>query len=231
MPTPRPFDLPRYLSLLPPFQDLPAASLARLAAHSQLRRLARGDTVFRAGEPCTVFNVAVTGQFKLFVLSAAGQEKVIEIAGPGCSLAEESTFSGQPYRVHAQAQGDALLLTLDKTALLAEVSESAGLARRLLSGVGSRMQSLVHDIESQALNSGVQRVVAYLVRDGSGTEPAPATVALPVSKATIASRLSLTPEYFSRVLRDLESAGLIRVDHRAIRINDRRRLAAYPRVA
>ena len=32
------------------------------------------------------------------------------------------------------------------------------------------------------------------------------TVSLPVSKATIASRLSLTPEYFSRVLHELEAA-------------------------
>jgi CRP-like cAMP-binding protein len=52
-------------------------------------------------------------------------------------------------------------------------------------------------------------------------------VSLPVSKATLASRLSLTPEYFSRVLRELEEAGLIEVDKRDIRILDTRRLAAY----
>ena len=53
------------------------------------------------------------------------------------------------------------------------------------------------------------------------------TVSLPVSKGTVASRLSLTPEYFSRVLRELEEARLIEVDKRDIRIIDTRRLAAY----
>ncbi len=52
-------------------------------------------------------------------------------------------------------------------------------------------------------------------------------VVLPVSKAAIASRLSLTPEYFSRVLSELESAGLIEVQRRTIRILDMERLAAY----
>ena len=44
------------------------------------------------------------------------------------------------------------------------------------------------------------------------------TVSLPVSKATIASRLSLTPEYFSRVLHDLTVAGLISVEGRTVRV-------------
>jgi CRP-like cAMP-binding protein len=53
------------------------------------------------------------------------------------------------------------------------------------------------------------------------------TVSLPATKATIASRLSLTPEYFSRVLHELSSAGLIEVDRRDVRIPDAARLAEY----
>ncbi len=52
-------------------------------------------------------------------------------------------------------------------------------------------------------------------------------MSLPVSKATIASRLSLTPEYFSRVLHELESRGLIQIDRRDIRIPDPRKLSSY----
>jgi CRP-like cAMP-binding protein len=48
-----------------------------------------------------------------------------------------------------------------------------------------------------------------------------------VSKATIASRLSLTPEYFSRVLHELEAEGLIAIDKRDVRILDVQRLASY----
>lgn len=54
------------------------------------------------------------------------------------------------------------------------------------------------------------------------------SISLPVSKATIASRLSITPEYFSRVLHDLEAAVLIHIDKRDIHIPDTARLAKYP---
>ncbi len=89
----------------------------------------------------------------------------------------------------------------------------------------------MHDVQAYALQNGVQRVIGYLLRD-QGVEDCVSgeivTVSLPVSKATVASRLSLTPEYFSRVLRELEEAGLIEVDKRDIRILDPQRLASYP---
>ena len=65
-----------------------------------------------------------------------------------------------------------------------------------------------------------------LLRDAE--DAGPCTVELPVSKGTLASRLSLTPEYFSRVLRELEEAGLILVEGRRIHIPAVERLAAYP---
>jgi CRP/FNR family transcriptional regulator, dissimilatory nitrate respiration regulator len=39
--------------------------------------------------------------------------------------------------------------------------------------------------------------------------------------------LSLTPEYFSRVLHELEADGLIEIQRREIRILDAQRLAQY----
>ena len=93
-----------------------------------------------------------------------------------------------------------------------------------------RLHGLVHDVQAYALQSGVQRVIGYLLRDQETHDAAgggAVTVSLPVSKATIASRLSLTPEYFSRVLHELEAAQLIEVDRRDILILDVQRLAAY----
>ena len=81
-----------------------------------------------------------------------------------------------------------------------------------------------------ALLAGRRLVIGFLVRDPGrgGCEPSEVrTVSLPVSKATIASLLSLTPEYFSRVVHDLESRGLIDIDRRDIRIMDAKRLTAY----
>ena len=227
----RAFDLPRYLAVLPLFSDLSRPELERLAQGCHLRRLVRGETLFRVGQPCEEFHVTVTGQVKLFAVSPAGQEKVIELLGPGTSFAEALMFTGQPYIINAQALTDSLVLSVGKQAVVQEIEQDARFAMRMLAGISRRLHGLVHDVQAYALHSGMQRVIGYLLRDQTAEDCVSGeviTVSLPVSKAVIASRLSLTPEYFSRVLHELEDAKLIEVDKRDIHILDAGRLSRYP---
>ena len=224
------FNIPRYLATLPLFSHMNPAELQRLAAGCTLRRFERGKLVFRQGEPCEEFHVVVVGQVKLFVLSPTGTEKVIELCGPGQSFAEAVMFMGMPYVVSSQTLSDTLLMTIEKRVVLDEIAASPSFALRMLAGLSRRLHGLIKDVEAYALHSGVQRVIGYLLGERlSESEIASEsiTVTLPVSKAAIASRLSLTPEYFSRVLNELETAGLIQVDKRDIRIADTARLANY----
>ncbi len=224
----RNFDIPRFVSVLPLFSDLDTAEVERLATGCQLRRFERGEMVFRMGEPCESFHVVVVGQVKLYVISPAGQEKVIELVAPGHSFAEALMFLGKPCMVNAQALTDSLVLTVQRQTVLDELQRDARFALRMLAGLSRRLHGLVHDVQAYSLQSGVQRVIGYLLRDQGVNEGGEAvTVSLPVSKATVASRLSLTPEYFSRVLRELEQAKLIEIDKRDIHILDVGRLAAY----
>lgn len=226
------FDIPRFLGRMPLFSDLAPQELERLAAGCQLRRCERGEMVLHMGDPCEAFHVVVVGQVKLFVLSPAGQEKVIELIAPGGSFGEALMFLGRPCMVNAQALSDSLLLSVQRRVVVEELKHDDRFALRMLAGLSRRLHGLVHDVQAYALQNGVQRVIGYLLRDhepgecGDGDAGA-VTVSLPVSKATVASRLSLTPEYFSRVLRELEDAALIEVDKRDIRILDVQRLAAY----
>jgi cAMP-binding proteins - catabolite gene activator and regulatory subunit of cAMP-dependent protein kinases len=223
------FDLPRYLSALPLFHDVAPTELVRLAGGCTLRRFNRGQTIFRVGDPCEEFHVTVMGQVKLFALSSNGQEKVIEIIGPGGTFAEALMFTGRPYIVTAQALTDALVLSVAKAVVMSEIENDPRFCLRMLAGISRRLHGLVRDVEDYTLSSGAQRIIGYLLRDvGEAAEKhGGVTVSLPVSKATIASRLSLTPEYFSRVLHELEEEGLIEIDRREIRISDPKKLAKY----
>ena len=224
------FDMPRYLSVLPLFSDLSQLERERLAQGCQLRRLIRGDMVFRAGEACEAFHVVVLGQVKLYVASPSGQEKVIDLVGPGHSFAEAMMFTGKPYILNAQSLVDTLLMSVSKQAVFGEIERDPRFSMLMLAGISRRLHGLVRDVEGYALHSGMQRLIGYLLRDVQGegaVNMGVVTVSLPVSKATIASRLSLTPEYFSRVLHELEVEGLIEIDKREIRILDVQRLASY----
>ena len=224
----RTFDISKYLAMLPLFEALSPDELHDVAAGSKLRRPARGEVVFRAGDPCNEFYVIVTGQVKLYMLSPSGQEKVVEVMGPGQSFGEAIMFTEQPYFMNAQALTDGMLLSVSKETVLAEIVHDHKFALRMLAGLSRKMHGLVRDVEANALHTGRQRVIRYLLNEpalDSGDADDLHTVSLPASKATISSRLSLTPEYFSRVLHEFEAQGLIKVDGREIRILDARRMA------
>jgi len=220
----------RYLGVIPLFLDLSLEERVRLGEGCQLRRLSRGDMVFRAGDPCEAFHVVIVGQVKLFVSNAAGQEKIIELVGAGHSFAEAMMFLNKPYILNVQALADSLLLDVSKQAVITEIERDPRFAMHMLAGISRRLHGLVRDVESYALQSGMQRLIGYLLSEASvdsNDVSESLMLSLQVSKASVASRLSLTPEYFSRVLHELETQGLIAIDKRDIRVLDQKRLASY----
>ena len=227
------FNIARYLVSLPLFTDMDEDELLRIAAGCSLRRYDRGINLFHVGDQCDSFHVVVLGQVKLFVVSAAGNEKVVELLGPGHTFAEAVMFMEVPYAVSAQALEDSLILTVAREVVYRELEINKRFAQRMLASLSRRLHGLIKDVEAYTLRSGVQRVIGYLLSniDPNRTSAGPAsertTVTLPASKAAIASRLSITPEYFSRVLHELAVARLIHVDRRDILIPDTARLANY----
>jgi len=217
------------LANLPLFSDLRENDLGRIAACTSSVHAAKGETIFRRGDPCGGFHVVVYGQVKLGFTSAQGAEKVIEIIGPKQSFGEALMFLEQPYIVSAQALADSMLLHVSKAAVFREIEADPMFARRMLSGLSRRLHGLVSDVESYSLRSGAQRVIGYLLRavPERHCTTKTAEITLPTTKNIIASRLNLTPEHFSRVLHDLTVAALIEVDGRTVRILDADRLRSY----
>ncbi len=216
-------DLPCFLASTALFCAMTPTELARVAALCTVRTLAKGDAVFRAGEVCEALHLVAAGQVKLFVTSPDGHEKVIEIFSAGQSFAEAFMFLDKPYIFNAQALDAAVLVEVPKCGVHAEIARDAKFAMHMLGGVSRRLQTLIQDVEGYSLKSGKQRLIAFLLRDldaHDGACPASWVAMLPASKGTVASRLSLTPEHFSRVLHELQSRGLIHIDRRAIHIPD-----------
>jgi CRP-like cAMP-binding protein len=219
----------RFLANLPLFRELAPGELDRLAAGTTEIHVPRGEIVFQKGDPCEGFHVVVYGQIKLSFVTPQGGEKVAEIISQGFSFGEALMFMNKPYIVMAQALADTLLLHVSKEVVFSSIEHHPGLARRMLAGLSRRVHALMNDVESYTLQSGMQRVIGYLLRqDAEGGEALTRwTVTLPTSKSIVASRLNLTPEHLSRILHDLAAADLIAVEGREIRILDAGRLRSH----
>ena len=219
-----------FLANIPLLRDASAEEIARMGADTRRVYAQKGEVVFRRGEPCEGFWIVLYGQVKLLVTSPQGMEKVIEIIGPGQTFGEAIMFMDVPYVVSAQTLADSLLLHVSKRTVFAELERNPAFARKMLAGLSRRLHGLIRDVESYSMRSGSERVIGFLMRIDSlenGEESNEATVTLPASKVTIASRLNLTPEHFSRILHDLSAAGLIEVNGKLIRVPDLQRLRDF----
>ena len=96
----------------------------------------------------------------------------------------------------------------------------AGYVVRDLSRVRSNWRSN-RSLDAELRNQGVVGIAEVDTRA--------LTVTLPTSKGTIASRLNLTQEHFSRILHELSEKGLILVKGRKISIPDVEKLRTYDR--
>ena len=226
MATRREPELKAFLAHLPLFDGLSAADVERIAAGTTRRRLRRGDTLFRQGERPTGLYAMVFGRVALTVRRARGHERVAEILGAGRTFGETVMFLDKPYIVGARAMSDALVLHVAKDTILAELERSAGFARRMIAGLAAKLHATVSELDLYALGSGGQRFAAWLLR-AAGDGDAAATVVLPGSKRAIASKLNLSAEHLSRVLRTLSDKGLIRIAGRTLEIPDRARLREW----
>jgi CRP-like cAMP-binding protein len=168
-------------------------------------------------------NVVVYGEIKLLATTPARGSRLTGIVEPGQSFGEPVMFLERPTLVDAQAASDSRVLHLPRVAVFEEIERNPKFARRMIAGLSQRVESLVRERDRQALGSGSERLIAYLLRHGRG-HPGPIVVTLPAAKAEIASQLNLTPEHFSRILHVLAQAGLLEIEGRKITVPRRERL-------
>lgn len=218
------------LRALPLWADLPPQDLATIATQSKVLRFAKNQEVFCPEGPASGSCFLVEGSAKLLMESSDGRKKVVEIVGPGYSFNECFALPSRQPSMRVVALGAVRVLWVPAATLQQEIQAHPSLAMHLMRALTQRMGELLQDLDSQSFDTAMQRFVRYIVARllpaGAGTGREPVAVTLPAGKAVVASRLSLSPEYFSRMLRQLETEHLIAVDNRTIVIHDPARLVA-----
>ncbi|GAB6044162.1 Crp/Fnr family transcriptional regulator [Endothiovibrio diazotrophicus] len=200
------------------FAGLSEEQLARVAARARRLSLEEGEALFEQGDAAERFFLVLSGQIKLYRLSPEGNEKVIEVVVPGSTFAEALMFLHRPrYPVGAQALYAAELISIDAADFAAMLRESVDTCFLLLGDMSQRLRGLIREIDDLSLHSATCRVAGYLVsnRPEVGDE-----FSLEIPKQVLASRLSVKPETFSRIIKSLAVEGIIEVKGSRVKIND-----------
>jgi CRP-like cAMP-binding protein len=201
------------------FSALSDAQLERVRRHSHITDLVEGESLFFQGDKATSFYLMLSGRVKLFRVSPDGKEKVVEIMEAGASFAEALMFMDRPnYPVTATALAPSRVVVINCREYKAMLHESIESCFLLMGNMSYRLRSLIREIDALSLDTGTVRTIAYLLHQ------APEGVTsfeLRVAKSVIASRLSVKPETFSRILKSLHERGIVSIEGRNVMIHDR----------
>jgi CRP/FNR family transcriptional regulator len=202
------------------FRDLSAELREEIIGLCQEKTYSRGETVFSEGGRPERLIIVWRGAVKIFKLGPSGREQILEIEGPGQTVAALPLFDGGPYPASCTALEDSLLLTMPATTFHRLLASEPAVARSViihLAGRLRRMVSLIHQISLKDVRARLAELLLEMAGDGD-------TVELSLTHQEIAARIGTVREIVSRTLGRMVQDGALRLEGRSVTIIERSRL-------
>ncbi len=186
------------------------------------------EVLFEHGNEASRFYFLKSGQITLGRISKEGNEKILEIIQAGNTFAEAVMFmEGNKYPVTATSIGASEVFAFNNNTFLDLLRKSTDTCFALMADMAKRLKGLINEVDNLTLHDAQCRIINYIMIQLPEEKNSPAEVNLPVAKNVIASRLSIKPETFSRIMHKLSEEGLISIDGRKILIHDINGLNQY----
>lgn len=212
-----------FLSRCTLFSALGAAQLDELDAGSRLLELPAQASLYRAGDPLREVFMLCDGSVVRYRLVAGDTRKIIELVQSPQVLALGEVFGAQHYASACETVSSSIVIALDARVLRKMVWQDSALSASLIEALAQRQCAIEFDVTGHHSGlTGTQRILDYLIELAGGELPlaGETTVELKAKKKILASRIGITPEAFSRSLRELADKGVIVVDKNRIHIQN-----------
>ena len=210
------------------FSGLDEPDFDGLVSHMSEEKLAKGEVLFHRGDEAGCFYFLEKGQVELSLISPGGQKKIVEVVSPNRTFAEAIVFMQEKrFPVTAEALIDSVLYRIPNEFYLEVLYGNPDACMRLLSDVCRHLHARVREIERLTIQNARSRLSSYLLDHIVDTNDDEATIRLDLPRHVIASRLSVTPETLSRLLRNLSEEGILTIEDRVIFVHSLARLRPY----
>ena len=196
-----------------PTSPLGKGDLTMLAEEMGTESVAGGMFVFREGDEAARVHVVRTGAVELSRM-LSGRRVTLQVLRPGDVFGDVPAFLGSPEPFDARAIEDSTLLSLDADGLFALLQTRPAIARRWFVSMAERMaglQSRLIDLLAGGLEAQLASVLLRNADDGGEVK---------ITQKDLGAMLGVQRSSVQRVLKDLESAGLIELGYRRITVAD-----------
>jgi CRP/FNR family transcriptional regulator len=192
----------------PGLAGLDPAGRARLLAAAVPVSFAAGRTLFHAGAACEGYLLVLEGSLRVSLLGEGGHEILLYRVGPGesCVLTTTCLLGGQTYPAEGVVEEPVRGLLLPVATVEALLDASPAFRRFALAQIGERLAELLTLVSEVAFRRMDARLAAWLAERGARQGPS-----LKVTHEAIARELGTAREVVSRLLKELERRGLLRL--------------------
>ena len=205
------------MKMCPLFAGLTEVDLTALEKICRRSEIPKGTILFSEGEEARGFYVPVSGKVKIYKVTPEGRERVLRVAEPGRTFAEEAIFDLGTYPANAATLEKSVLLFFPKQEVLDLLRNNVQLAINMIGGISRLLREFMDQMEAITFRDVPARLARYLL---DLSESGQQRVELPLSKTQLAVNLGTVGETLSRTFRKLVDDGLIRMRSRTIDILD-----------
>jgi CRP-like cAMP-binding protein len=194
----------RFLANVELFKRLSPAERQRLASASREKRYAKGETVFRAGEPAEAVCIVKEGRVHLMKFLETGQASTTCVMTPGEVFCCLPALDRKPYPVDAVAASDSIVVRIPTSVFHELLQRNPVFLQDSLCLFCDRLRDVEH--KSCMIYDSVERRLAQALLTLSkkfGTT-------IPLTKHELAELANTTVETTIRVLSQLKKQGIIR---------------------
>lgn len=191
---------------------LPATDIEAIAAFVVLKRLDKGDYLFREGDRSEGFYIVQNGAINVHRVSAAGKEQVIHLFRPIESFAEATLATESGYPADARATEVTTVLLVPKKDFVDLLRRRPELALRMLGSMSQHLRVIVGLLDDLTLKDMETRVANWLLKRC----PRPignreVEIKLDRTKRVLAAEFGATSETLSRTLAKFRDRKLLQV--------------------
>jgi len=176
------------------------------------RKYEKGEAVFHAGDRATAVHVVASGQIKLVMPTASGNERILAICGPNDFIGEAFLSENARYRVDAVALTDAMTCPVSRDQFLQMSLHAPNLALTFCEILASHLFHCRDQLSSSYAPVKV-RVIKVLLeqaeRFGEPKQHGWVELSTELKHEEIASMISATRVSVSMAVADLRNDGVL----------------------
>lgn len=132
---------------VPAFEVLTPEAVRILAISADQQRLARGDTLFKAGDPADCGYVLLSGRLELSTDGPGRRRRLSEVL-PGALVGETALIIEVPRPVNARALEPSALMRIPRATFLRMLEGFPEAAADLRDRIASRLETTIADLEA-----------------------------------------------------------------------------------